>query len=98
MLVNLKKIILVFVLIGTLSGCGVIEVVETPESWGARGGRYGAEEWIKNNGRDQFPSSDSAALYCVSIVESGRDKFNWNFQQTIESTNACTEAFVEGLK
>jgi hypothetical protein len=37
-------------------------------------------------------------MYCVSISESGQKDFNWTFQQQIQSTDACTEAFVDGLK
>jgi hypothetical protein len=95
---NLKSLMLGFFLIVSLSGCGIIEAVETPSSWGESGGSYGAEEWVEKNGKGLLPTTDSAALFCVSIAESGQKKFNWNFQQTIEATDACTRAFVDGLK
>jgi hypothetical protein len=96
--VNLRNLLMGSILVFTLTGCGVIEVAETPESWGARAGSYGAEEWVKKEGKGIFPTSDSVAMYCVSISESGQKDFNWTFQQQIQSTDACTEAFVDGLK
>jgi hypothetical protein len=79
------------------SGCGVVEFVETPESWGTRAGEYGAEQWMKE-GESGYPSSNAVAAYCVSIGESGQKEFNWTVKQTYESTMACTDAFVRGLE
>ena len=92
-----KKFVFGFLITCTLSGCGVVEVAESPKSWGAAGGSYGAEKWIENNPSGGFPSSDSVAAYCVSIAESGQKEFNWTIQQIFESTEACSEAFVQGL-
>ena len=74
-----------------------VAVSETPESWGASGGKYGAEKWVEE-GNESWPTSDSVALFCVSISEEGQKKFNWTFQQQIESSDACSRAFVDGLK
>ena len=96
--VNLRNLLFGSILLFTLAGCGVIEIAETPESWGTRAGSYGAEEWVKNEGKGIFPTSDSVAMYCVSVSESGQKDFNWTFQQLVQSTDACAEAFVDGLK
>jgi hypothetical protein len=93
---NLKLLVFGFLITCTLSGCGVVEVAESPESWGSAGGSYGAENWRETN-PGSWPTSDSVAAYCVSIGESGQKKFNWTIQQVIESTDACSKAFVEGL-
>ena len=85
-----------FLITCALSGCGVVEVAESPESWGAAGGSYGAKNWLETN-PGSWPTSDSVAAYCVSIAETGQKKFNWTVQQVFESTDACSEAFVEGL-
>jgi uncharacterized protein YceK len=95
--VNPKYLFVGLILACTLSGCGVVQVAESPESWGAAGGSYGAEEWTKTEPNGVYPSSDSVATYCVSIAESGQKKFNWTIQQVFESTDACSKAFVEGL-
>jgi uncharacterized protein YceK len=93
---NPKFLVFGFLITFTLSGCGVVTVAESPESWGADGGSYGAKNWLETN-PDSWPSSDSVAAYCVSIAETGQKKFNWTLQQVYESTDACSEAFVEGL-
>jgi hypothetical protein len=93
---NLKVLFFGFILMFSLSACGVVEVAESPESWGNAGGSYGAENWRETN-PGSWPTSDSVAAYCVSIGESGQKKFNWTIQQVIESTDACSKAFVEGL-
>lgn len=95
---NPKFLALTFILTCSLSGCGVVEVAESPESWGASGGSYGAEQWLQTEASGVYPSSDSVAMYCVSIGESGQKKFNWTYEQLVRSTDACTEAFVEGLR
>ena len=82
----------------TLSGCGAIEFVETPESWGARGGSYGAKQWVETREKGDWPTTESAALFCADISESGQKKFNWTFEQVIKSADACSRAFVDGLK
>jgi len=94
---NRKFLFIGFILTCALSGCGVVEVAESPESWGASGGSYGAEEWMKTETSGAYPSSDSLAAYCVSIAETGQKKYNWTIQQVFESTDACNKAFVEGL-
>jgi uncharacterized protein YceK len=94
---NPKFIVLGFLITSALSGCGVIEVAESPESWGTAGGSYGAKQWLETETSGLYPSSDSVAVYCVSIAETGQKKFNWTLQQVIESTDACSEAFVQGL-
>ena len=80
----------------TLSGCGVVAVSETPESWGVSGGRYGSEQWLEE-GNQSFPTAESLALFCVTVAEEGQKKFEWTFQQQLDSTDACTKAFVDGL-
>jgi uncharacterized protein YceK len=92
-----KHLILGFLITCTLSGCGVVEVAESPESWGSAGGKYGATQWLETEAKGTYPSSDSVAVYCVSIGESGQKKFNWTYEQLTKSTEACTESFVEGL-
>ena len=94
---NHKFIVFGFLMTSALSGCGVVEVAESPESWGASGGSYGAKQWLETEASGVYPSSDSVAMYCVSIGESGQKKFDWTYEQLIRSTDACTSAFVEGL-
>jgi hypothetical protein len=98
MRVNLKitSFILLFAL--PLAGCGT-ELVreESPESWGANAGRYGAEQWIEQNDKSSWPSTDSVAAYCVSIAESGQKEFSWTIEEIYQSTDSCTKAFVDGL-
>lgn len=94
---NLKFLLFGLMLTSTLTGCGFVAVSETPESWGASGGKYGAEKWVEE-GNESWPTSDSVALFCVSISEEGQKKFNWTFQQQLESSDACSRAFVDGLK
>jgi len=98
MRVNLRRLLFGLFLVSTLTGCGVIEFVETPEAWGKRAGSYGAEEWVKNEGKGILPTSESVALYCTTISESGQKDLSWTFEQQIESTQACVRAFVDGLK
>lgn len=94
---NRKVIVLGFLITSVLSGCGVVEVAESPESWGAAGGSYGAKQWRETETSGLYPSSDSVAAYCVSIAETGQKKFNWTIQQVVKSTDSCAEAFVKGL-
>jgi hypothetical protein len=96
--VNHKVLGFGIILSCTLSGCGAIEFVETPESWGASGGSYGAKQFIETNGKGNWPTTESAALYCADISEAGQKKFNWTYEQVLKAADACTEAFVEGLK
>lgn len=98
MLANPKFLFFGLLVTYTLSGCGVIEIAETPKSWGANGGSYGAKQWIERQGSGVYPSSDSVALYCVSVGETGQKKFNWTFEQQRKSTDACAEAFLDGLR
>ena len=95
---NLKVLLFGFILTCTLSGCGAIEKVNTPESWGASGGSYGAKQWIETHGKGVWPSTDSASIYCVTIAEEGQKKFSWTFEQALKSADACVKAFVDGLK
>ena len=94
---NRKFLFVGLILTCTLSGCGVVQVAESPESWGASGGSYGAKQWLETNTSGIYPSSDSVAVYCVRIAETGQKKFNWTMQQVFKSTDACAEAFVQGL-
>ena len=94
--VNPKFLVFGLLITCALSGCGVVEIAESPESWGAAGGSYGAKSWLETN-PGSWPTSDSVAMYCVSITETGQKKFNWTVQQVFESTDACSEAFVDGL-
>lgn len=97
MLVNLRnQTVLIAALFG-LTGCGAVELVVTPESWGSGAGRYGAEEWTKRNGSGNYPTAEGIAMYCVTISEDGLKKHNWTFEQQLRSTEACNKAFVEGL-
>jgi len=93
---NRKLLVFVLLITFTLSSCGVIEVAESPESWGTAGGSYGAKNWLETN-PGSWPTSDSVAAYCVSVAETGQKKFNWTMQQVFKSTDACAEAFVDGL-
>ena len=93
---NPKLIVLGSLMIFALSACGSVEMAESPESWGAAGGSYGAKNWLDSN-PGSWPTSDSVAAYCVSIAETGQEKFNWTIQQVFASTDACSKAFVEGL-
>ena len=96
--VNLNKFFSGLILLCILTGCGVIEIAKTPKSLGEEAGRYGAEEWVKREGKGIWPSSDSVAVYCVSISEAGQKEYNWTLQQQIQSTDACTTAFVDSLE
>ena len=96
--VNPKFLVFGLILAIALSGCGFVAVSETPESWGASGGNYGAKRWIEDESKNGWPSSEGVALFCVNIAEEGQKEFNWTFQQQLDSTDACTKAFVDGLR
>ena len=95
--VSLRKILSGVFLIVALSGCGIV-FEESPESWGTRSGTDGAKMWIEKEGSSDFPSSESLAAFCVSMGEAGQKEFNWTYEEQWASTEACTEAFVEGLQ
>ena len=97
MAVDFKQIVLIPIALSLLTGCGIISVAETPAGWGSRAGRAGAEMWIEDHGRDGYPSAKGIATYCVSIAEEGLSKFDWDFEQAIAASDACTEAFAKGL-
>jgi uncharacterized protein YceK len=96
--VNPRFLLFGLILSCILSGCGLVAVTETPESWGASGGSYGAEQWVEVEKNKSWPTAESLALFCVSIAEQGQKKFNWTFAQQLKSTTACNRAFVDGLK
>jgi hypothetical protein len=97
MVVNLKLLAQVPLAVLILTGCGVISVAETPAGWGSGAGKTGAEMWNEQNGGSGYPSAEGVAAYCVSIAEDGQKRFDWNYTQALAATDACTEAFVEGL-
>lgn len=98
MRVSLKIMSSIFLLAIPLAGCGTVVTREdSPESWGAEAGRYGAEQWIEKNGKNSWPSTDSVAAYCVSITESGQKEFSWTLEEIFQSTDSCSKAFVDGL-
>ena len=97
MLASHKAILIVGPLLVSLSGCSAVLVSETPESWGKGAGEYAASEWIKNNGSGNWPTTDSTAIYCITISDDGQKKYGWDFQQHLASVDACTKAFVNGL-
>jgi len=97
MLANLRLTGVLATVLWTGTGCGMVELVTTPESWGTGAGEYGAKEWVKINGENNYPSAESIAMYCVTVSEDGMKKNSWTFQQQLRSTEACNKAFVEGL-
>jgi uncharacterized protein YceK len=66
--VNPKSLLFGLILTCTLSGCGLVSS-ETPESWGASGGSYGAEQWVEVEKNKNWPSAESVALFCVTVAE-----------------------------
>lgn len=97
MAANLKLIIQIPIALVLLTGCGIISLAETPAGWGSGAGKAGAEMWIEQNGSDGYPSAKGIAVYCVSIAEEGQKNFDWNYTQAMAASEACTDAFVEGL-
>jgi hypothetical protein len=97
MLVSLRKILSGVFLMVALSGCGIV-FEESPVSWGSTSGTDGAKLWIEKEGSSVYPSSDGVAAFCVSMSEEGQKKFNWTVEEVFASTDACAEAFVEGLQ
>jgi len=95
--VNHKISLAVVPLLICLTGCSAVQLVESPESWGKSAGEYGASEWVKNNGSGNWPTSDSVAIYCITISDDGQKEYGWDFQQHTASVEACTRAFVDGL-
>ena len=95
--VDHKRSVIIFVMSSfLLASCSLVPVSESPESWGTAGGKYGAQEWKKSHPND-FPTTESAALFCVSIAEEGSKKFEWTYAQQIDSSDACVKSFVSGL-
>ena len=97
MLANLKKSIILSISVISLTSCSFVAAPLTPKEWGNGAGEYAAEEWIKTNGVNRYPTADSIALYCVNISEDGQKKYDWTFVEAYEATMACTEAFAKGL-
>jgi uncharacterized protein YceK len=95
--INIKILGLALIFSSTLGGCGTVVFKETPESWGTDAGIFGAKQWIQENGKSSWPSTDGVAAYCVNIGESGQKEYNWTIEQLIESTDACSKAFVDEL-
>jgi hypothetical protein len=95
---NLKITSFILLITLPLAGCGTVLVrEESPESWGDTAGRYGAEQWIEQNGKSSWPSTDSVAAYCVTTSESGQKEFSWTIEELFQATDSCSKAFVDGL-
>ncbi len=97
MAANPKQIMFITLILAMISGCTLISEVETPKSWGEAGGKAGAQMWIEEYGKSGYPSTESSAAYCVDISEDGMKRFDWSFEQAMESTEACVKSFVDGL-
>ena len=95
--VNRKVLFAILPLLFCLTGCGAVEFVDSPESWGKQGGEYGSTEWVKLNGAGTYPNENGVAMYCVTVGEDGQKKYGWNIEQAMSSTDACVTAFVAGL-
>jgi hypothetical protein len=97
MRVNPKQILIPVLFVFTLSGCGIV-FSESPESWGSKSGSDGAKLWIEKQGSSVYPSSEGVASFCVTMGEEGQKRYDWTFEEQFASTEACTSAFVDGLK
>lgn len=96
--VNRRILLVILPLLICLTSCGAVQIVdESPESWGKKAGEYGSSEWVSKNGRGNFPTSDSTAIYCVTISDDGQKKYDWTYEQHLSSVDACIKAFVKGL-
>ena len=96
--VSHKFSLVVLPLLIFLTSCGAVQIVdESPESWGKSAGEYASSEWVSKNGRGNLPTSDSTAMYCITISDDGQKKYDWTYEQHLSSVDACIEAFVKGL-
>lgn len=96
--VSHKFSLVVLPLIIFLTSCGSVQIVdESPESWGKSAGEYASSEWVSKNGIGNLPTSDSTAMYCITISDDGQKKYDWTYEQHLSSVDACIEAFVKGL-
>jgi hypothetical protein len=96
--VNHKILLAMLPLLICLTGCGAVQIInESPESWGKSAGEYASLEWVSNNGRGNLPTSDSTAMYCITISDEGQKEYDWTYEQHLSSVDACIEAFVKGL-
>jgi hypothetical protein len=49
------------------------------------------------NPNQGWPSSDSAAKYCASVVQDLAEEKGWGLDEILEATNGCADGFVETL-
>jgi hypothetical protein len=80
----------------SVTGCGV-QLVQTPEGAGWELGKIGAETWLRMNPNQGWPSVDSAAEFCASVVQDLAVEKGWGLDEILEATNGCTDGFVETL-
>jgi|688.fasta_scaffold559291_2 hypothetical protein len=92
----LKRTILIIGSAFLLSSCGV-QLVQSPEGAGWELGQIGAETWLRMNPNQGWPSSDSAAKYCASVVQDLAEEKGWGLDEILEATNGCADGFVETL-
>ena len=96
--VSHKFSLVVLPLLICLTSCGAVQIIdESPESWGKSAGEYASSEWVSKNGIGNLPTSDSTAMYCITISDDGQKKYDWTYEQHLSSVDACIEAFVKGL-
>ena len=96
--VSHKFSLVVLPLLICLTSCGAVQIVdESPESWGKSAGEYASSEWVSKSGRGNLPTSDSTAMYCITISDEGQKEYDWTYEQHLSSVDACIEAFVKGL-
>lgn len=97
MAVSLKQNFFILLVLVPLAGCSLIPSGESPSSWGEGAGKAGSKMWVDKYGDSGYPSSESVATFCVDISEEGMQKFGWNYEQALESSDACSKSFVDGL-
>jgi hypothetical protein len=49
------------------------------------------------NPNQGWPSVDSAAEFCASVVQDLAVEKGWGLDEILEATNGCTDGFVETL-
>lgn len=79
-----------------LAGCALVSSTSTPQGWGTAAGSYGSAEWMKLH-PGEYPTSESIAMYCVSIAEDGQKKYDWTIANQMKSSDSCVSSFVKGL-
>lgn len=97
MLANHKVSAVVSLLLILLTGCGAVELNESPESWGKRAGDSASSDWVSKNGKGNLPTVSSTSIYCITISDDGQTKYGWSYEEHLSSVDACLEAFVKGL-